>query len=97
MNEAPSARHPHEKLRASLIDAILFRIEQEVEDAISLDISKDVRKTILDEVLPNSRIVLEALSTEDLQNECGLGRHIDSVVTTARYSVNRIAAERGRS
>src|SRR5258708_21463063 len=70
MNESSSNRQgAHKTLRDSLIDAILFRIEQDVEDAIPPDASKDTSKAIFGEILPNSRFVLEALSIDQLQNE----------------------------
>ena len=98
MNDTPTnSQVVHEKARNALIDAIVFRIEQDVDDAIPPDVLEDVRKLILGEILPNSRFVLEASSVEQLQNECALDRHIDGAIATATYLVHRIAAQRSRS
>ena len=80
--------------RETLIDAILFRIGQDVEDAVPPDVSKDTRKAIIGEILVNSRFVLEASSIDQMQNEPCLERHIESAIATATYLSNRIAAQR---
>jgi len=83
--------------REALIDAILFRIEQDVEDAIPPDFAKEIRKAILGEILPNSHFFLEALSIDQLQNEGTLDRHVENAIATATYLVHRIASKRSRS
>jgi hypothetical protein len=98
VNETPTNRQDtHKTLRDSLIDAILFRIEQDVEDAMPPDVSKELRKAILGEILPNSRFVLDALSIEQLQSGPCLERHLEGAIATARYLVHRITAQRERS
>ncbi len=98
MNESSSNRQgAHKTLRDSLIDAILFRIEQDVEDAIPPDASKDTSKAIFGEILPNSRFVLEALSIDQLQNELCIERHVEGAVATATYLAHRIGTQRSRS
>ena len=89
MNETP---------REALSAAILFRIEQEVREAILQDdLSEDSRKAILEELLSNSTFILESLTIQDLQNEFAIQRHVEKSIATATYFVHRIAAQRSRS
>lgn len=95
MNDTPTSGHTgQQKFRQELIDAILFRIEQAVDEVIPSDIPKGTRNAILDDILPNSRFVLEALTIGQLQNECSLDRHIDGAIATTKYFCHRIEAQR---
>jgi len=98
MNDTPTSRHATDnRLRQALIDAILFRTEQELEDAIPPDIPKDAHEAILQDLLSNSRFVMGKFSLEQLQDNCLLDRHIESAVASAEYLVRRIQAQRRRS
>ena len=84
------------RMRDTLIDAILFRIEQDVEDAIPSDIPIDQRKGVLNEILPNSRFILEALTIGELKDDLALERHVAGAIATATYLSHRIAEQRSR-
>jgi hypothetical protein len=94
MNDTPTSLN--QNCRTALIDAILLRIEQDVEDALPPDTSKTTHDAILAEILPNSRFVLEGLSSGQLENEFAIDRHIERAIATATYLVHRIEAQRSR-
>ena len=83
--------------RAKLIDAIVFRIGQDVENSMPSDIPTDTRKAILGEVLPNSRFVLSRLTNEELQDEGHIERQIESTLRIINGFVRRVRAQRRRS
>jgi len=98
MNDTPTSRHATDnRLRQALIDAIVFRTEQELEDAIPPEIPKESRKAIVEELLSNSRFVMGKFSLEQLQDDSLLDRHIEGAVASAEYLVSRIQAQRSRS
>ena len=84
-------------LRNMLIDAIIFRIGLDVLDEIPSDLPEQIRKAIMEEVMPHSRYVLESLGTDELQDEVALHRHIQGVLASTTYLVNRIREQRSRS
>jgi hypothetical protein len=84
-------------LRDKLLDAICFRLGQEVETAMPADISKETGKAILAEVLPNARFCLSRLNMEELQNDKCVDHEIESAARIARGFVDRIRAQRKRS
>jgi hypothetical protein len=90
MNTPTSRQTAHEKNLSDLIDTILLRIEQEVVAVIPCEVSSEVRKAILEELLPNARFGLEGLGIEQLQNERAIDQHIANTVSTAQYLVERI-------
>jgi hypothetical protein len=97
MNDAPTSRDTRQQLRDALIDAITFRIELDVRDEIPTDFSQETRRAIVEEVLPNSRFILDSLTTLELQDEVALHRHIQGVLASTVYLVNRIREQRSRS
>jgi hypothetical protein len=84
-------------LRDKLLDAICFRLGQEVETAMPADISKDTRRAILAEVLPAFRFTLSHLNTDELQDERHIERQIQSALRIGNGFVDRIRKQRSRS
>jgi hypothetical protein len=98
MDETPISRHEaNRKLRNELIDSIHFRIEWEVNDAFPSELSEETRKAVLGQILPESRRTLEALTIEELQNECSLARFIDSTIANSNYLLHQIPTKRRQS
>jgi len=95
MNQPPDTIQ--QGLRDKLLDAIVFRIGVEVEDAMPSDISPATRKAILGEVLPNARFTLSRSTTDELQDDRHIKRHIESATRIARGFVQRIRAQRKRT
>jgi hypothetical protein len=87
-------------LRETLTTAMNIRVQREIEDVITAlppGVSEEVREAIRQEVLPNSRFILDSLDLQELENENAQDRHVIGVVASASYLVNRIAAQRSRS
>lgn len=95
MNEPPN--NIQQGLREKLLDAIAFRIGQEVEDALPADISTATGKAILGEVIPNARFTLSRLATEELQNDKCIDHEIESAKKIAKGFIHRIRAQRRRA
>ena len=94
MTDTPTT---HQERRETIIDGLLSKIEEDVDDALPPDISKEARHSILAQTLADSRLVLDSLSIDQLRNECALDRHIHNAIVSAKYSANRIAEQRSRS
>ena len=87
-----------QKLRQSLTEALLTHIEQGIDDEIPPDFPTNSRKAILEEVLANSAVVLDALEISQLQNsELCLERHIEGVLAYTTFLVHQYDAQRSRS
>lgn len=83
--------------RRKLIEAIAFRLGQEVEDAMPSDISKDSRKSILGEVLTNAQFCLSRLDIDELQNDRCIEHEIENALRIANGFVSRIRRQQKRS
>ncbi len=95
MNAPPNT--VSQKLRNALIDAVLFRLGQDVENSMPPDIPPHIRKAILAETLPNSRFELSRLSTDELQNDRCVDHEIERAVEVARQFIVRVRKQRSRS
>ena len=97
MTEAPVSPKSN---RDQLTEAILFRISQEIEEVIRAlppDEPEHVRQALRDEILPHSRYVLSSLTMRELMNDDALETHVEQQLQLARYFIDRIEAQRGRS
>jgi hypothetical protein len=95
MNQPPNTIQ--QRLRDKLLDAVAFRIGQEVEDTMPADISPDTRKAILAEITPHTRFTMSRLTTDELQNDRCIEHEIQSTLRIANGFVDRIRAQRRRS
>ena len=95
MNQPPN--NIQQGLRDKLLDAVVFRIGQEVEDSIPADISPVTRKAVIAEILPHSRFCLSRLTTDELQNDKCIANEIQSALRVANGFLRRIRAQRRRS
>jgi len=101
MNETPTSHQAEcQKLREDLSDAILLKIEQEIEDVITADIPAESRAALLDDFVSNSRYVLSCLTVEQLeiglQGCAALARHVETTVASVKYLVHRIQEQQRR-
>ncbi len=86
------------KRREALIAEIVEDVQHEIEDVLNSapdSLTDDDRESIKDEVLQHSRLVTDALSLNELENEGARWSHVRSANTTAEHLVNvRLAGKR---
>src|SRR5207245_871021 len=78
------------ELREKLQEAVLFRLEQEVDEALSAlptEALQETRDRIRDEVLTHTKAVMDACTFEELTNDSALDRHIVDSVLMANHLV----------
>jgi hypothetical protein len=79
------------KLRESLTKEILADVEYEIDDVLAWapdSLTEESRKSIRDEVSAQTRLVTDALTTEELQNEGARRSYTCRAVAEARHLVN---------
>jgi hypothetical protein len=79
------------KLRESLTKEILADVEYEIDDVLAWapeSLTEEGRKSIRDQVNAQTRLVTDALTTEELQNEGARRSYTCRAVADARYLVN---------
>ena len=80
-----------QQLRESLTAEIVTDLEQEIDDMLAWapdSLTAKDRKAIRDEVMAQTRLVTDALSTEELQNKGTRRAYGCGAVATARYLIN---------
>jgi hypothetical protein len=78
--------------REQMIAAILFSIENEIQELIPASTPAEVRAAIRDEVLPNCRYEFDGLTVDELADEELIERYVGHAIDTAQYLVNRSSA-----
>ena len=94
--------HPTSKqqLRKSLTAEIVADVEYEINDLLAWapeSLTERDRKAIRDEVMAQTRLVTDALSTEELQNEGARRAYTCGAVATARQMINLQMAQTKRN
>ena len=98
MNTSPSSRPTeHQGLHTCLVDAILFRLQYQIEDELPTEISKDARKDLVRDIVSSSRHTLNQFDLDTLQNECAVLGLIERAIDAATQAADRIMAEGSRS
>jgi hypothetical protein len=80
-----------QQLRESLTAEIVTDLEQEIDEMLAWapdSLTAKDRKAIRDEVIAQTRLVMDALSTEELQNEGARRAYTCGAVATARQMIN---------
>ena len=88
------------KLRESLTAEIVADVEYEINDLLAWapdSLTAKDRKAIRDEVMAQTRLVTDALSTEELQNEGARRAYTCGAVATARQMINLQMAQTKRN
>ena len=93
INTVVNSNHHLEKLklRESLTAEIVTDLKQEIDDVLAWapdSLTAKDRKAIRDEVMAQTRLVTDALSTEELQNEGARRAYTCGAVATARQMIN---------
>ena len=89
-----------QQLRESLTAEIVTDLEQEIDDMLAWapdSLTAKDRKAIRDEVMAQTRLVTDALSTEELQNEGARRAYTCGAVATARQMINLQMAQTKRN
>ncbi|MCE5309076.1 MAG: hypothetical protein LLG20_15665 [Acidobacteriales bacterium] len=79
------------KLRESLTKGIVADVEHEIEDMLEWaadSLPAEERKALREEMIAQARLVTEALTTEELQNEGARRSYTCGAVATARHLIN---------
>jgi len=98
MNEIKTNRQAErQEYREHITGSILFRIEEDLLDVIPADFSEEDRQGIIEQLLPESKHVLDALGVAELQNEGALYRHIAGAVANAKFLVHRLQEKKNRA
>jgi hypothetical protein len=88
------------KFRESLTAEIVADVEYEINDLLAWapeSLTERDRKAIRDEVMAQTRLVTDALSTEELQNEGARRAYTCGAVATARQMINLQMAQTKRN
>jgi hypothetical protein len=104
INTAVNSNNNHHleklKLRESLTAEIVADVEYEINDLLAWapeGLTERDRKAIRDEVMAQTRLVTDAWSTEELQNEGARRAYTCGAVATARQMINLQMAQTKRN
>jgi hypothetical protein len=89
-----------QQLRESLTAEIVTDLEQEIDDVLAWapdSLTAKDRKAIRDEVMAQTRLVTDALSTGELQNEGARRAYTCGALATARQMINLQMAQTKRN
>ena len=92
-NDRHTAR---QQLRESLTAEILADVEYEIDDVLAWapeSLTEDDRKAIRDEVNAQTRLVTDALTTEELQNDGARRSYTCGALATVRQMINLRVAQ----
>jgi hypothetical protein len=87
------------KLRESLTAEIVADVEQEIDDVLAWapdGLTEKDRKAVRDEVIAQTRLVTDALTTAELQNEGARRAYTCGAVATLRQMINLRMAQTKR-
>lgn len=86
----PITPNSKQEFRQMLYEAVLFRIEQDVDDVLVMlpaEAPPDVGESIRKEILDHSRATMDACSLEELTNGAAMERH---VLEATRWATHRV-------